>query len=91
MAVKTLDDQAISEVARRIRSPEARQAYLAPICGDDPATTDCIKALLKANASTCCSQRWAESNSARKRRRSKTTRQWHTTFNIRNGPLTAND
>jgi len=49
MAVKTLDDQAIFEVARKISSPQARQAYLAQICGADLATVERIEALLRAH------------------------------------------
>ncbi len=49
MAVKTLDDQAIFEVARKISSPQARQAYLAQICGADLATIERIQALLRAH------------------------------------------
>ncbi|MGI8980174.1 MAG: protein kinase domain-containing protein [Pirellulaceae bacterium] len=49
MAVKTLDDQAIFEVARKIGSPEARQAYLTQICGADLATAGRIEALLQAH------------------------------------------
>ncbi len=49
MDVKKLDDQAIFEVARKISSREARQAYLAQICGEDLATTERIEALLHAH------------------------------------------
>ncbi len=49
MDVKKLDDQAIFEVARKISSREARQAYLAQICGEDMATAERIKALLLAH------------------------------------------
>ena len=45
MDVKKLDDQAIFEVARKIGSPEARQAYLAQICGEDLAAVERIEAL----------------------------------------------
>jgi len=48
MNVNKLDDQAIFEVARKISSGEARQAYLAQVCGDDPAMAQRIKALLQA-------------------------------------------
>ncbi|HUE74171.1 MAG TPA: protein kinase [Pirellulaceae bacterium] len=49
MAANKLDDQAIFEVARKIASREARQAYLAQICGADLATAGRIEALLQAH------------------------------------------
>src|SRR5687767_14989698 len=49
MAVKQLDDQAIFEVARKIATREARQAYLAQVCGDDLPTSQRIEALLRAH------------------------------------------
>ncbi len=49
MDAKKLDDQAIFEVARKIGSPEARQAYLTQICGEDRATVERIEALLQAH------------------------------------------
>jgi tetratricopeptide (TPR) repeat protein len=48
MAGKNLDQQAIFEVARKIDSPEARQAYLEQICGDDLSLQQRIQALLRA-------------------------------------------
>ncbi len=49
MIVNKLDDQAIFEVARKISSGKARQAYLAQVWGDDPAMAQRIEALLQAH------------------------------------------
>ena len=49
MVVRKLDDQAIFEVARKIGSPEARQAYLLQVCGEDLAVSKRIEALLHAH------------------------------------------
>jgi eukaryotic-like serine/threonine-protein kinase len=43
-----LDEQAIFEVARKIDSREAREAYLQQICGDDAAIGQRVRDLLKA-------------------------------------------
>jgi predicted TPR repeat methyltransferase len=48
MAAAHLDEQALFEVARRLDSPEARQAYLRQACGEDAATGKRVRALLKA-------------------------------------------
>ncbi len=42
------DDQAVFEVARKIGSPSARQAYLLQTCGEDVAMVQRIEALLHA-------------------------------------------
>jgi serine/threonine protein kinase/tetratricopeptide (TPR) repeat protein len=49
MAVKSIDDQAIFEVARKIASPAAREAYLQQMCADDPDRQERIAALLRAH------------------------------------------
>ncbi len=49
MVGKILDDQAIFEVARKIDSHEARQAYLLQICGEDLAMAQRIETLLHAH------------------------------------------
>ena len=49
MVVRKLDDQAIFEVARKIGSREARQAYLLQVCGEDLAVSQRIEALLHAH------------------------------------------
>jgi len=36
MVMNDLDEQAIFEVARKISSAEARDAYLQQVCGDKP-------------------------------------------------------
>ena len=48
MAGKYIDDQAIFEIARKIDSQGARQAYLQQVCGDDPAQEQRVGALLHA-------------------------------------------
>src|SRR5258708_3835289 len=48
MAQNNIDDQAIFEVARKIDSREARQAYLQQICGADSAVEQRVGALLRA-------------------------------------------
>src|SRR5260370_37011775 len=48
MAAMFLDEQAIFEVARKIDSGAAREAYLQQICGDDAAIGQRVRALLKA-------------------------------------------
>ena len=48
MADKPANEQAIFEVARKIDSLEARQAYLQQICGQDLALEQRVKALLRA-------------------------------------------
>jgi serine/threonine protein kinase/Tfp pilus assembly protein PilF len=48
MAAVCLDEQAIFEVARKIGSNEAREAYLQQVCGDDEAIGQRVRALLKA-------------------------------------------
>src|SRR5260370_26994225 len=48
MAAMFLDEQAIFEVARKIDSPAAREAYLQQTCGDDAAIGQRVRALLKA-------------------------------------------
>ena len=50
MAAIGLDEQAIFEVARTMDSPEAREAYLQQVCGDDAAMGQRVRALLKAYA-----------------------------------------
>ncbi len=49
MVVRKLGDQAIFEVARKIGSCEARQAYLLQVCGEDLAVSQRIEALLHAH------------------------------------------
>ena len=49
MSVNKLDDQAIFEVARKISSREAREAYLAQVSRDDSAMAQRIEALLQAH------------------------------------------
>ncbi|MBL8823670.1 MAG: serine/threonine protein kinase [Planctomycetia bacterium] len=44
----SVDDQAIFEAARRITSPEDRQAFLREKCGDDHALLQHLQALIKA-------------------------------------------
>ena len=48
MAAMHLDEQALFEVARKIDSREAREAYLQQICGDDAAIGQRVRDLLKA-------------------------------------------
>jgi serine/threonine protein kinase len=48
MVAMNLDEQAIFEVARKIDSREAREAYLQQICGNDAALEQRVRALLKA-------------------------------------------
>ena len=48
MVSKSLDEQAIFEVARKIDTVEAREAYVEQICGDDAALGQRVRALLKA-------------------------------------------
>ena len=48
MAAMQIDEQAIFEVARKIDSRAAREAYLQQICGDDAAIGQRVRALLKA-------------------------------------------
>ena len=48
MAAMCPDEQAIFEVARKIDSREAREAYLQQVCGDDAAIGQRARALLKA-------------------------------------------
>src|SRR5439155_19460488 len=48
MAAIRLDEQAIFEVARRIDSAAARETYLQQVCGDDAATGQRVRALLRA-------------------------------------------
>ena len=48
MAGKTIDDQAIFEVARKLDSRESRQAYLQQVCEGDPPLEQRIIALLQA-------------------------------------------
>src|SRR5262245_49960170 len=43
-----LDEQAIFEAARKMDSPEAREAFLRQVCGDDAAIGQRVRALLKA-------------------------------------------
>ena len=43
-----ITDQAIFEVARRIDSGEARDAYLLQMCSEDPAMEQRVRDLLKA-------------------------------------------
>ncbi len=49
MVGKKLDDQAVFEVARKIGSPETRQAYLLQICDGEPEMAQRIEALLRAH------------------------------------------
>src|SRR5207247_6771754 len=48
MAAMSLDEQAIFEVARKIDSREAREAYMQQVCGDDAAIGQRVRVLLKA-------------------------------------------
>jgi len=48
MTAEPLDEQAIFEVARKMDSQEARDAYLQKACGDDVAAGRRIRALLQA-------------------------------------------
>jgi WD40 repeat protein/serine/threonine protein kinase len=48
MATRSLDEQAIFEVARKIDPGEARESYLLQVCGDDAAIKRRVQALLKA-------------------------------------------
>ncbi len=48
MAALHLDEQAIFEAARKMDSPEVREAYLRRVCGDDAAIGQRVRALLKA-------------------------------------------
>jgi serine/threonine protein kinase len=48
MAATRLDEQAIFEVARKIDSREAREAYLQQVCGDNTAIGLRVRTLLKA-------------------------------------------
>jgi hypothetical protein len=43
----SLDEEAIYHVARRIGEPEARQAYLDQVCGDDAALRGRVEALVR--------------------------------------------
>jgi len=47
MNVIKLDEEAIYQVARGIGAPEAREAYLQQVCGDDTALRDRLEALLR--------------------------------------------
>src|SRR5262245_33367441 len=48
MALAPFDEETIFEVARKLESPEAREAYLQQACGDNAATARRVRALLKA-------------------------------------------
>jgi serine/threonine protein kinase len=48
MSAVHLDEQAIFEAARQLDSREAREAYVQQICGDNAATGQRVRALLKA-------------------------------------------
>src|SRR5262245_9422544 len=48
MVAKSLDEQAIFEVARTIEVRAAREAYLRQVCGGDVALAERVKALLGA-------------------------------------------
>ena len=50
MKLQTLSEESIFNVARRIPSPEARDAYLAQVCGCDQTLRERVVALLDANA-----------------------------------------
>jgi serine/threonine protein kinase len=48
MARRSLDEQAVFEVARKIGVSEAREAYLLQVCGGDAAIERRVRALLRA-------------------------------------------
>jgi tetratricopeptide (TPR) repeat protein/serine/threonine protein kinase len=48
MVAKSLNEQAIFEVARKIDAGEARELYVRQVCGDDEALDQRIRALLSA-------------------------------------------
>ncbi|HJZ55769.1 MAG TPA: hypothetical protein VKE74_12445, partial [Gemmataceae bacterium] len=48
MAATGLDEQAVFEAARKIGSPDVRDAYLRQVCGEDVTLERRVRALLRA-------------------------------------------
>jgi serine/threonine-protein kinase len=49
MSASSIDEEAIFQVARKIDAPEARQAYLDQICGEDRGLRERLEALLRVH------------------------------------------